>query len=91
MVLLGERLAASRRPDLGDRLGCGEGIRLEEGVPSGAGLSRIGIPVPLACPPVPIPERSVVSYWTARGTERPDLRSRGEVKGESLKLKDLER
>ena len=46
---------------------------------------------PLFAPPSHKAVGSVVSYWTARGTERPELSSRQSVKCESAEQWSLER
>ena len=78
---------------------------LDEGAPPWVGCSRkewlasgrpgrcagCALVRTLICPPSPRAVGSVVSYWTARGTERPELSSRQSVKCESAELRKLER
>jgi hypothetical protein len=56
-----------------------------------AAHARSGWLVRMICPPFAKAVGSVVSYWTAWGTERPELSSRKLVKCESAELRNLER
>jgi hypothetical protein len=83
-------MAPHGNTDSGDRLH--GGTMLDEGAPPWVCCSRKEwLASADGLPPSPEAVGSVVGYWTARGTERPELSSRESVKCESAEQRSLER